>query len=147
MAEILHRVGIKASMEETYKALSTLDGLAAWWTNRTQGEAGKVGGVLQFRFDKGGFDVKVVELDPNVRVLWQVIDGPAEWLGTTIEFEFRREGNYTIVLFSHRDWKEPVEFMRHCSTKWAVFLLSLKALLETGKGGPEPNDTKIDNWN
>ena len=41
---------------------------------------------------------------------------------------------------------ETVEFMHRC-TKWGVFLMSLKALLETGKGAPEPNDIKIDNWN
>jgi hypothetical protein len=37
--------------------------------------------------------------------------------------------------------------MDHCSTKCGVFLLSLKSLLETGKGSPGPNDVKIDNWN
>ena len=36
--------------------------------------------------------------------------------------------------------------MHHCSTKWAVFLLSLKALLEAGKGSPNPNDFKLDSW-
>ena len=36
--------------------------------------------------------------------------------------------------------------MHHCSTKWAVFLMSLKSLVETGKGDPYPNDIKIDNW-
>jgi hypothetical protein len=36
--------------------------------------------------------------------------------------------------------------VHHCSTKRGVFLMSLKALLETGKGAPEPNDIKIDNW-
>jgi hypothetical protein len=36
--------------------------------------------------------------------------------------------------------------MYHCSTKWAVFLLSLKQLVETGTGSPEPNDVKISNW-
>lgn len=40
-----------------------------------------------------------------------------------------------------------MEFMHHCSTKWAIFLMSLKSLLETGKGMPNPNDIKIDNWN
>jgi hypothetical protein len=40
----------------------------------------------------------------------------------------------------------PVEFMHHCSTKWGVFLLSLKSLLETGKGAPHPNDIKLDSW-
>jgi hypothetical protein len=37
-----------------------------------------------------------------------------------------------------------VEFMHHCSTKWATFLMSLQALVETGKGAPYPNDVKID---
>jgi hypothetical protein len=31
--------------------------------------------------------------------------------------------------------------------KWAIFLLSLKQLVETGEGRPSPNDIKIDNWN
>ncbi len=37
--------------------------------------------------------------------------------------------------------------MHHCSTKWGVFLMSLKSLVETGKGAPDPNDVKLDNWN
>jgi uncharacterized protein YndB with AHSA1/START domain len=147
MVDILHKVGAKASLEDTYKALTSRDGLAAWWTYRASGEAGKVGGLLEFRFERGGFDMKVVELEPNARVVWKVIDGPEEWIGTTINFDLKKDGDYSIVLFSHRGWKEPVEFLRHCSTKWAVFLVSLKSLLETGKGAPEPNDIKIDNWN
>jgi hypothetical protein len=55
--------------------------------------------------------------------------------------------NTTILIFGHRNWKEPVDFMAHCSTKWAVFLMSLRELVETGKGKPAPEDLKIDNWN
>jgi hypothetical protein len=36
--------------------------------------------------------------------------------------------------------------MHHCSTKWGVFLISLKLLLETGKGAAHPNDIKLDSW-
>jgi hypothetical protein len=36
--------------------------------------------------------------------------------------------------------------MHHCSTKWGVFLLSLKSLLETGKGRAAPNEIKLDAW-
>ena len=57
-----------------------------------------------------------------------------------------QDGEHTIVLFKHQGWKEPVEFMHHCSTKWAVFLLSLKSLLETGTGAPAPNEIKLDSW-
>lgn len=146
MLDILHKVGIKSSSpDDVYKALTTREGLSAWWTSSTQGD-GKVGGVLQFRFGAGGFDMEVLELQPAKRVLWQVVDGPAEWMGTTISFELRQEGDWTIVLFKHQGWREPVEFMHHCSTKWAVFLLSLKARLETGKGAAWPNETKLDNW-
>jgi uncharacterized protein YndB with AHSA1/START domain len=146
MPDILHKVGIKSSsLNDVYKSLTAREGLAAWWTNDTQGD-GKVGGVLRFRFGAGGFDMKVLELVPPRRVLWQVVDGPPEWLGTTVSFELRQEGDWTIVLFKHQGWKEPVEFMHHCSTKWAAFLLSLKSLLETGKGAPAPNDIKLDSW-
>jgi uncharacterized protein YndB with AHSA1/START domain len=147
MVDILHRIGIKgSSLENVYQALATREGLAAWWTNDTQGES-RLDGVLQFRFEKGGFDMKVLELRPEERVVWRVVDGPPEWIGTKVVWDVKREGDHIIVLFKHEGWKEPGEMMHHCSTKWAVFLLSLKSLLETGKGAPEPHDLKIDNWN
>ena len=146
MADILHRVGIKSSIDKVYRALTTREGLAGWWTTNTQGEA-SAGGVLQFRFGAGGFDMKVLELEPAKRVVWQVVDGPEEWVGTKVSWDLRQEGDYTITLFRHMDWREPVEFMHHCSTKWAMFLMSLKSLLETGQGAPNPGDVKIDNWN
>jgi len=147
MPDILHRVGIKSSPEAVYKALATIDGLSHWWTDETRGD-GKVDGIIHFQFgDRGFFDMKVVALEPTKRVLWQVVDGPAEWIGTKVGFDMRQEGEYTIVLFKHEGWKEPIEFMHHCSTKWGVFLLSMKSLVETGRGAPYPNDVKIDDWN
>jgi hypothetical protein len=57
--------------------------------------------VLQFRFGDGGFDMKVLELKPAKRVLWQVVDGPEEWLGTKISFDLKQNGDWTVVLFKH----------------------------------------------
>ena len=146
MPDILHKVGMKsASAHDVYHALTTIEGLAAWWTTATEGDS-KAGGLLHFRFGSGGFEMKVLELQPGRRVLWQVLDGPGEWVGTTIRFDLEQRDDWTIVLFSHAGWKEPVAFMHHCSTKWAVFLLSLKALLETGEGTPWPNELKLDGW-
>ena len=149
--DILHRVGIKAPLDEVYKALATREGLAAWWTTDTQGQS-EVGAALQFRFSAGGaeigaFEMKVLELRPAQRVLWQVIGGPDEWIDTRIGFDLKQDGEYAIVVFKHQGWKEAGEFMHHCSTKWAIFLMSLKALLESGKGRPNPDDVKICNWN
>lgn len=150
MVDIRHRVGIKTSVENLYRALATRDGLAAWWTNNTHGDS-SVGGTLRFRFSAdgreiGGFDMKVLELQPGRQVRWEVVDGPPEWIGTTVNFDLTQDGDYAIVLFTHQGWREPVEFMHHCSTKWATFLMSLKSLLETGKGQPSPDDVRIGNW-
>lgn len=62
-------------------------------------------------------------------------------------FDLRQDGENTLIIFGHRNWREAGEFMAHCSMKWATFLLSLRALLETGAGLPSPVDLKIDNWN
>jgi uncharacterized protein YndB with AHSA1/START domain len=146
MVDILHRIGVEGSTpEKVYEALTTVDGLAGWWTDDTRGGGG-VGDVLEFRFLPGGFDMEVVELKPAERVTWRVVDGPEEWIGTTVDWQLRRDGDYTIVLFAHEGWKEPVEFMHHCSTKWATYLMSLKSLVESGAGAPAPRDVQISNW-
>jgi uncharacterized protein YndB with AHSA1/START domain len=145
MVDILHKVGIKSSPLGVYNALATREGLCGWWTKDTQWD-GKVGSVISFRFgDRGFIDVKVLELDPAKRVLWQVVDGPAVWIGTKISFDLVQENDFTLVFFKHQGWKEPSEFMHHCSTKWALFLMSTKSLVETGAGAPYPNDVHISN--
>jgi len=143
MVDILHRVGVTTSSPaKVYGALSTIDGLAGWWTDDTTGSS-EVGGVIQFRFPPGGFDMEVTELVPDKRVSWKVVDGPDEWIGTTVDFDLRQDGDFTIVLFKHEGWKEPVEFMHHCSTKWATYLMSMKQLVETGEGAPSPRDLRV----
>ncbi|MFL6156999.1 MAG: SRPBCC family protein [Marmoricola sp.] len=144
---ILHRVGARnTDPQAVFDALTTLDGLTRWWTTDTSGDP-DVGGVVAFRFgDDDGFDMAVRALVPGKQVLWEVVGGPDEWIGTEVEFALRQDGDWTIVLFEHRGWREEVEFMNHCSTKWATFLLSLVELLETGSARPYPHELKISDW-
>jgi uncharacterized protein YndB with AHSA1/START domain len=149
MDDILHRIGITAAPEEVDTALTTIAGLAGWWTEDTSGDP-SAGGVIRFRFAgapaPGGFDMRVVETRPGELVLWEVVDGPEEWVGTQVRFDLGRQDGWTIVRFGHLGWPEPSEFMAHCSTKWATFLLSLKQLVETGTGRPAPDDLRIGDW-
>lgn len=146
MFDIVHRIGMTKPLEEVYRALATPEGLAAWWTTDTSGRS-EVGEKLSFRFgDIGGFDMEVLELDPAGRVRWSVVDGPPEWIGTEVDWQLDQRDEWTIVQFAQRGWREQVEFMGHCSTKWAVYLLSLKELVETGRGRPTPDDIQISDW-
>jgi len=144
MTEIIHRIGINCGPELVYNALTTDEGLSRWWTYDTSG-AGEVGSIIQFRFNGAGPDFEVVELQPDALVRWRHSGAmPEAWMGTEIAFRLSSKGTQTYVLFSHSNWKESSDFMAHCSTKWAVFLLSLKDALETGKGRPFPDDIHID---
>jgi uncharacterized protein YndB with AHSA1/START domain len=146
MADILHRIGVeRSSPEQVYDALTTLDGLSGWWTEQTTGKT-DVGGVIEFRFIPGGFDMKVAQLDPGRSVRWDVVDGPPEWVGTSVQWDLSQDGDHTIVLFKHEGWRDQAEFMHHCTTKWGSYLMSLKQLLETGQGAPAPHDVQISNW-
>lgn len=143
MVDILHRIGIKAAPQDVFDGITKLDRLSGWWTKDTTGDP-KVGGVIHFQFgDRGFFDMKVLELDPGKRVVWEVVEGPKEWIGTNVIWDLKPFENGTTILFKHAGWAKPVEFMHHCSTKWATFLMSLKAMLETDTGTPHPNDYRI----
>jgi uncharacterized protein YndB with AHSA1/START domain len=146
MADIRHRVGIAAPQARLYEALTTKEGLSSWWT-RVEGDT-QLGGTLRFFFGdpNPAAVMEIVVADPPQRVEWRCVGGADEWVGTTLTFDLKSEEGETVLLFTHADWREPVEFMHHCSTKWAYFLLGLKTWLEGGQAVAWPNDAPISGW-
>jgi hypothetical protein len=146
MHAIRQRVGVAAPPSTVYEQLATTTGLKRWWTEDVGGTS-SVGDTLTFRFGAPdrGFDMEVVELIPDQRVAWRCVDGPAEWIGTDISFDLR-PGEETAIVFTHDGWREPVEFMHHCSTKWASYLIGLKRGVENGNHRPYPHDERVSSW-
>jgi uncharacterized protein YndB with AHSA1/START domain len=145
MEAIRHRVGIEAPQATVAETLTTIEGLASWWTHDVTGDP-SVGGTVVFTFGgpKRGVSVEVLEASQR-RVVWRCIAGPDEWVGNLLTFELERVNDETVLRFMHT-WREPIEFMEHCSTKWAYFLLGLKSSLEGGKGTPYPGELQISSW-
>ena len=147
MADIRHRFGTSAPPAEVFAAVATVDGLASWWTSGTRGDASP-GGMLEFSF--GGPEpaarMEVVESVPDERVVWRCAEGPDEWVDTTFTFDIAPGEGETVLLFTNADWREAVPFLHHCSTKWAYFLLGLKASLEGAPSVAFPNDAPIGAW-
>ena len=146
METIRHRVGIDAPKEQVVRALDTIEGLRTWWTTETTGDTA-VGGKVVFTFGgpKRGVTMEVLSYQPD-GVVWRVVEGPDEWIDTTLAFELGEVDGQTAVLFSHGGWREPVPFMHHCSTKWGQFMVSLKGAVERGQGTPFPDDALISSW-
>jgi uncharacterized protein YndB with AHSA1/START domain len=147
MPDILHRIGIAASPAMVYESVATRAGLKSWWTQGVAGETVE-GGRLEFSF--GGPEpaavMEVTRLVPDQLVTWRCVDGPDEWVGTELTFAISRDADETVLLFSHAHWRQQVEFMAHCSTKWGSFLVGMKRGLESGKATPYPEDEPVSNW-
>jgi uncharacterized protein YndB with AHSA1/START domain len=127
-----------------YNAITEQDGLSAWWT-KTKTE-GKVGSTASFFFgqnEEHQVVMEITDLVKNESVSWKCIDGP--WVNTDMFlFQIQADERGSVLQFSHSGWPEADEFYMHCNSKWGFFLtVSLKNLLETGKGQPHPNDPNI----
>ena len=145
MPDIRHRVAISAPLDDVYEAVATTKGLSEWWTrDGVRGDSSE-GSRLQFSFGQPepAAVMEVTRLSPDGNVSWDCVAGHDEWVGTKITFDLTQADAETVLLFTHADWREPVEFMAHCSTRWAYFLLSLKSYLETGRGTPFPEDLRF----
>ncbi len=142
---INHQVGIKSSPQEIYQALTVTNKLAQWWTTDTRGSGEKVGETLEFWFGDFCQKFTVQELVPGKRVAWKSPkgQGAGEWEGTEISFDLSTDDKQTFIQFRHSGWRESSNFQGHCSMRWAIFLLSLRDVMERGKGRPIPYDLEV----
>ncbi len=142
--KISHSVGIKASEETVYLALTDTKKLAGWWTTDTRGDGSKVGGVLEFWFGDFCLKFEVVDLEAGKLVRWKYSGDVGEWVGTEVAYSISADKKQSYVRFGHTGWRSESGSFSHCSTKWAVFMVSLKDFLEKGKGQPYPSDVQIE---
>ena len=144
MTDILDRIIIEASPEQVYDALTKQELLSAWWTKAET--EGKVNSVASFFFGPNGdhkVEMEITSLVENESVSWKCINGP--WIDTeAFEFKIQADERGSALQFSNTGWAEANEFFMHCNSKWGFFLtVSLKGLLEKGKGQPHPNEPNI----
>jgi uncharacterized protein YndB with AHSA1/START domain len=137
--EIWHEVRIKASPGAIYEALTHVEKLAQWWIPDTRGES-ETGKTLEFWFGERCQPMQVAALRADRLVRWQATEKDlSDWAGTEIEFAISPGNDQTVLRFRHSGWRDNIDAFPHYSMSWAVFLLSLKELVEKGKGFPFPN--------
>jgi uncharacterized protein YndB with AHSA1/START domain len=136
MASIEQIQYVKAPITDVFRALTTAEGLAAVWTDDLS-VVPRQGAVNTFKFGNGKPDkMKIAELTPNKRVVWDCVDSDPEWIGTEISFELEDRGSSIAVTLKQDKWRAVTEFYRSCNYNWGIFLLSLKGYCEDGKGMP-----------
>ena len=139
--EIWHEIMIEAAPSAIYEALTDVGKLAQWWIPDTRGRS-RPGEVLEFWFGEDACQpMQVTALETDRLVRWRATDSDlSDWAGTEVEFLILPNGGRARVHFRHSGYRDGTEGFPYYSMSWAVFLVSLKELLEKGKGHPFPND-------
>jgi len=132
-------IAVMASPEAVFDAITTVDGLTAWWVPRVTG-SGETDGEL--RFFMNAPEPLVIRVDEATRpatVRWTVTDCPflTDWVGTRPTFTITPvEGDATGLRFVHHGLTSELECNEVCTNSWNHFMRSLREYVETGRGMP-----------
>jgi uncharacterized protein YndB with AHSA1/START domain len=148
MHMIEHEVWINADRNTVFQAITTKEGLDAWWGTAVAAEP-RVGAEIEFDHGEGAdLRMRITELVADERVAWKCVsdfsdaNNPAsEWLGHHLIFELRsaasdpafsgwlgqrlqvdpdRDG--TIVRFQHNGWQRDARWTAFCNAGWGATL-------------------------
>ncbi len=131
------RLTLNASADIVFDALTTVEGLAGWWTPVTG--VGLTGGELRFSFAPGANAVMRVDAaERGVEVRWTTLACHLQdWVGTTVHFDLEAtQAGGTELHFCHAGLTPRLECFSDCKSGWDHFIPSLQAYVETGTGNP-----------
>ncbi len=136
MKSIEHTFQSKASSTEFYNALTTIDGLSAWWTSDTIGSA-ELGDSLYFSFGQYAmFEFQVALLNPGKLVSWKFLHGNPDWENTYVTFIIEEVEGETVIEFVHDGFQDGYDNFENTNLAWQDYLSSLQEFCETGVGRP-----------
>jgi len=121
-----------------------------WWSESIEGGTDKLNDEFTYHYkDIHYCKIKVAELVPGQKVVWLVLDNyfkftedKSEWVGTKAVFDISQKGDQTEITFTHEGLVPEYECYEICREAWTNYTTgSLRDLITTGKGQPNPKDS------
>ena len=137
MTEILMQMDVAAPADQVWTALTSPEGVRAWWTREADVDV-REGAVSRLSFPDAPmtWDLRSDEAREDSRLLWHCVGGPPPWIGTDVVFELSRSGGGTLVRLDHTGWQDADEMVRIVTFGWGQILPRLKKYAETGRPAP-----------
>ncbi|MBS3914261.1 MAG: SRPBCC domain-containing protein [Bacteroidetes bacterium] len=139
-------ISVTQSPQTVFEAIINVRG---WWSENIQGSTD----VLNSEFMYGYKDVhvakmKIVELIPNKKVVWLVLENQFnftkdknEWKGNRIVFDIAEKDGMTELHFTQEGLVPEYECYNVCEDAWTSYIQgSLKNLIIHGKGNPNSSE-------
>ena len=139
---------VDQSPEEVFNAINNV---RDWWSGEIEGDTNKLGAEFTYQYkDMHRSTQKITEFVPGKKIVWHVLDSylsfvedKREWDGTEIMFELTKKGEKTKLCFTHAGLVPRIACYKNCAPAWSYYIdESLRSLITTGKGQPNPNEEK-----
>tara|TARA_Y100000815_G_scaffold274831_1_gene310210 strand:- start:3106 stop:3696 length:591 start_codon:yes stop_codon:yes gene_type:complete len=139
-------ITVDQSPEEVYNAINNV---RAWWSEEIEGPTDELNKEWFYHYkDIHLCKVKVIEMIPGKKVVWEVIENnfnfienQEEWIGNHIIFDISKEGEKTKLTFTQEGLTKNYECYKVCRDGWDNYVKSsLYKLITTGKGDPNPKE-------
>ena len=137
---------VSKSSKEVYHAINNVRG---WWSEEIEGDTDKLNAEWNYHYqDVHRCKMKIIELVPGQRVVWQVLDNyfsftkdKKEWTGNTIVFNITENDNATHLQVTQIGLVPEYECYDVCENAWNTYIQkSLYNLITTGKGQPNSSE-------
>jgi uncharacterized protein YndB with AHSA1/START domain len=144
--DFLTTILVDKSPKEVFKAVTNP---RAWWSEEITGGTEKLNDEFKYHYrDVHKCTMKLVEVVPDKKVVWQVLDNyfnftkdKNEWIGNKITFDISAKGNQTQLVFTQHGLVPIYECYDLCSDAWTDYIQnSLRNLITKGKGKPNPKE-------
>jgi uncharacterized protein YndB with AHSA1/START domain len=136
---------VNKTPQEVYSAINNP---RAWWSIEIDGNTDRINDVFDYHFENiHKCKVKVLELVPNKKVVWQILENDfnftkdkTEWVNTKVVYDISEQNGKTQLTFTHIGLVPEYECYEACNQGWTHYIQSsLKKYITSGEG--EPNKT------
>jgi hypothetical protein len=127
------------------EAFNAINNVRGWWSEEIEGCTDKLNEEFSYHYeDVHRSTMKIIELIPDQKVVWQVVDNyfkftqdTTEWTGNEIIFDISKQGDKTEIKMTQQGLTPQYECYNICSDAWANYMQkSLHDLITTGQGKP-----------
>lgn len=135
-----YRFNSSKTAETIFELLLNVD---QWWSGLYEetitGKSHRLNDEFLFEAGQGMHTTKqkLVELVPNKKISWLVtaskltfLSEPGEWKNTKICFDIAKDGDQSIVTFTHEGLTPEIECFNQCSAGWTGYLDNMKKKLK-----------------
>lgn len=135
---------------EVFNAINNVRG---WWSEEIEGSTHKFNDEFTYRYEDVHYcKMKLIEVVPETKVVWLVMenyfkftDDKNEWTGNKIIFDIAENDNATQLQFTQVGLIPAYECYNICRDAWTNYIHnSLRSLIVTGKGQPNPKGGRND---